>query len=102
GQRNPDQADQRTVLVARVAAARALPQAEPERPLGHLVDLAAHQVAQRVAAEGVAGEQDDVEEKHQAADVDVEAVLPAEEAEVGVVAEEDEEQEREVKEVAVD
>ena len=73
---------------------------------GELVELAADEVAQRVAAERVAAEQDDVDGEDERAEADAEVACPSRVGEPErlprVVREDDEEDQREVQEVAVD
>ena len=90
-----------------VEAAHAVVGGEAHRRLARAGRAAADQVAQRVAAEGVAAEQDDVGGQHQGADADAEGGLAG--GRIGepqrlphVVGEEDQEDQRQVEEVAVD
>jgi len=72
----------------------------PHRRPRQLVEVTAHQVAQGMAAEGVAAQQDDVEKEDQRADADAEmdgtARVFEPERMVNVVGEEQQEQERQV------
>src|SRR5579862_6520124 len=100
---DPDERRPRELHVARVEPARLLPRAERGGRLaavGHAVLAAADQVAERVAAERVAGDQDDVDRQDQRADADAEVAVH-EEAVDRVLGEDHDEREREVERVAV-
>src|SRR5262245_1281094 len=103
GDHDPDERGPRELHVALVEPGRLLPRAVAQRVLAarHAVLAAAEQVAQRVTAERVAGDQDDVDRENDAADADAELAIEEERLE-RVFAEQEDEQQREVERVAMD
>src|SRR5689334_1009404 len=103
GDHDPDQAEPCELHVARVEPRREPPALEPRRRLaaiGQAILAAADQVAERVAAERVRRDQHHVERQDQAADADPDPAVMEERLD-RVLAEDEDEQQREVQREAV-
>src|SRR5579871_426546 len=101
GEADGEEAEPGPHHVAAVEAAHAIVRGSADGALGHAVEHAADQVAERVASEGVAAQQDHVDEKNYRTEAYAEVTIEPH-REPNIVGEQDQEEDGEIQKIAMD